>query len=329
MDIEFPLEYRVDCIPFKRRLRGSVSILQSVTLPVAEVSEADAPVAARIFMPDGGEMSLRWHGGRYWTEDRGSDPAVDELREFLTVGKGYYSGQKGVPAGESLFMFRNFSDYTLRQYRDGVRTTVEGVRCRDITGDNRDAMLARLRKAVSEGFLLIDGAAWTSVPEPFFVLDVEDGKRVAATVSLGTPKQDDVKAKRFVFALCQAEELNDLLAQAKAEGIPVSSDVMAERIGGETSPVDCRAQHVLQAARSVLSRDAYRLSGYDREKGNAWYDLRDVAKEAAAGEDEAAIDAVAGALEAYGAYGDIGTFARMAAERWKMRPMDFGAVFAS
>lgn len=325
MEIELPLYFSVDCIPYRHRNRSRVFLMQSVTLPVAEIADEDAPFAARIAFEDE-EVLLRWYDGRYWMEDRPDGNRAAKLRCQLTKGfrkEGFYTVSKnGVPQDESLFMFTHFDSWTMDEFRKGRRDSIEDKRVRDIRGDTREEELARVLKAV-EGFVFIGGTAWTAVPEPFLIFEVKDGRKAEVSVRLGLPAYDE-QEKRFVLSVCQGEEIRELSAMAEEEGLPVSVLMSFEWLGGEAKPVDRRMVDVVNAASACMRRDTYKLSEMSRGQAMAWFDLRDSLKADLQGEAKA--DVVSESLAAYSEHRDIGTFARMALERWRMRPLDLGAV---
>lgn len=316
--VEMPLSYRALCKPFRARHAGSVQLLDFVTLRVRETTGDDAPVAVEI--ADGLDVELlRWFDGRYWIADNGSGIPSGHIRAKLGMGT---EGDIAKLASESLFLVRT-CPHVVGHFKARTRMTVESERCRDVTGTDREAALARLELRVREGLLMVDGVLHAAVQEPFLTLTLSDDGFASSSVWLGMPYLDGARNRTFVFPVDRQDDLEAVLASVIGDGVSLHVNLRAEYLHGDTTPVRREAEDVLLSAKCWIEKESHKIREWSRDRAMAWFDLRDRCQEAVeAPRDERVLDGLSEALVEYGRHADIGPFAKAATERWQMRHIE-------
>lgn len=317
MLIEFPLSYRVYCKPFRQRHRGSVGLLDFVSIDVREIDEADAPVGVRASMGGQSEV-LRWFDGKYWIEDFCA-PEAAKIRASLSS-----RADPETFGSNSFFLATNYPA-TIEVFKARERKTVESERCREVTGSSREASLEYLEKAVAERVAIIGGKAYCTVEEPVMALSIYDGGFAVAQPQFGLPYIGN-RNRTLTFTLDRLADFDDLVVSLGRDGIEVRRDGELAHFFGGVTPVRREREDLLQCVEEAILEDSYRMKEWTKNRAMAWFDLRDVhaaASEAGRLSDDATLDRLSECLAEYGRHTEISHFARVAVERWQFRQIDF------
>lgn len=321
--IDLPLKYHVKCKPFRSRHTGTVVLMDFVTLQVREISDADAPPAVDI--TDGIRVEqLRWFDGKYWMSDRSAVGDYESGRLRARLLHGAYNDDIRHKQ-ESMFFMRSFPGEDIENFKNRVGKTVESERCREVTSDDRDQHMDRLMKKVDAELVMIEGVMHATVPEPVRVLDMQYDSLFTSTISLGMPHISRTGGRKFVFPVDRFDDHEAVIETVAALGGPSPvTQLSAEYFFGETTPISREQIDIQDLAKEWVGKDSHKLKQWTKERGMAWFDLRDAYEEIREPENDATkIDRVAHALQAYGDQCDIELFTRVAIERWHLRPIDF------
>lgn len=331
MKMTLPLHYSVDAIPFRHRMANRIGLVDFVVVDVPEVLERDAPEVVAVHA-HGASERIRWHGGKFWMEDETSDPERRSLRSLV-------GGLKNRDSHPSHFQNANWGS-RIPSNGQIVEKTVESERCRNVTWNNRDACLADLQRKAAQDLTFIGDVLHVAVPEPFVVIVSEENKESSnffRTVCLGNPNGDghflnqgkyaymETMREFVAYSVAHADEADEAEAFLVASGTEVDRVGMVEALEGfpsaEFSETRTEERDVLATANSVMRRAKWKMSDWPTADAMRWFALRDAIRH---GDGNPAAETVAAALEDLSAVYDVGPWARLQIERWRMRPLDAG-----
>jgi len=324
MQIRIPYAFEVSAVERKHRNASKLVFAEWTLIELADVSEADAPVAVR-WTPGHRAVGLaqtRWHGGRHWMATGKNGPITPEAlmqdpETFCRVF-GYRATAAAVDAVTGL-MSGSASPFDPGEFR-------EVLEVRRASG--LDMVLSR-----ADTLLFVDGVLHHEVPEPRYIVSFRDmrGGEQRPSAFAAVETGDRFEPSPYIRAQFRLDRMDDVrdYVRGRGERHVIRHADPVEILLPDSIRFDDEAFTLVATCRRVSgfcrSGDCFgQLRHMPAKQAREWFAIRD-AVSAAGDLDEDALSELASSLEAFASALPEGSpeaaEARDTLARWALRPM--------
>ncbi|MTH95217.1 hypothetical protein [Roseibium sp. RKSG952] len=344
MHIRFPFYYRCDVLEPRKRNKTTKHFGEWLDADIPEISSEDAPVALRWSVPKGGYprhingidgllnksgeiIETRWYNDDHWmphfeteNQDRTSVFVLetDAMLKYLENGHFHNLPFSGGP------------DYRIQEFLSGELHPINPNDYREVDLKDRDELLKRLERTLNN-IVVIDGQIWCRRPEPVYRNDLQRTDDQIGYFPVVFAPQELTKNGEYRHELCALRRMDqyDEMLTDRTGLLGDTWNPGAEVLIPESLRFSPEGPALMGAVQCALSFGKH-MENWPREKGIAFYDLRDAfkrAKESADDNgmpDEATLDELAPAAMVYAATHGAGKDRlKLAAERYLNRSLEF------